>query len=67
MAVSIAGVAVVAFVPDGYPTPEIAELEDRSCVVCHTALGRAELNDAGMYYEEYRTLEEDTPENYLPA
>ena len=41
LAVFIAGVAVVAFVPAGYGTPEIAESEDRSCVVCHTALGRA--------------------------
>ena len=57
LAVFIAGVAVVAFVPAGYGTPEIAESEDRSCVVCHTALGRAELNDAGQYFEEHRTLE----------
>ncbi len=57
MAASIAGVAVAAFAPDGYGTPEIAEMEDRSCVVCHTALGRADLNDAGKYYEENRTLE----------
>lgn len=57
LAVSIAGVAVVAFAPGVYGTPEIAETEDRSCVTCHTALGRADLNEAGEFYEENRTLE----------
>ncbi len=57
VAVSIACVAVAAFAPGVYGTPEIAEMEDRSCVACHTALGRADLNDAGQYYEEHRTLE----------
>ena len=57
LAASIAGVAVVAFAPGVYGTPEIAETEDRSCLTCHTALGRADLNEAGEYYEEQRTLD----------
>ena len=57
LAVLITGVAVMLFVPGIYGTPEIAEAEDRSCVTCHTALGRAELNDAGRYYRQNRTLE----------
>ena len=57
LAVSITAVAVVAFAPGVYGTPEIAEMEDRSCVACHTALGRSELNDAGNYFREHRTLE----------
>ena len=57
VAVFIVGVAVVLFIPGIDGTPEIADLEDRSCVTCHTALGRAELNDAGKYYQEHRTLE----------
>ncbi len=57
LAVAIAGVAVAGFAPGASATIEIAELEDRSCVTCHTGLGRAELNDAGRYYEENRTLE----------
>ena len=57
VAVSIAGVAAAVFAAGVYGMPEIAEVEDRSCVTCHTALGRAELNDAGQYYEQHRTLE----------
>ena len=57
LAALIAGVAVVAFAPGVYGTPEIAETEDRSCVTCHTALGRADRNEAGEYFEEHRTLE----------
>ena len=48
---------IVAFGPGADGTPEIAEEEERSCVTCHTALGKAELNEAGEYYEEKRTLE----------
>jgi hypothetical protein len=41
----------------GGPTPELAEKERRSCVTCHTAMGRAELNRAGTYYKEHRSFE----------
>jgi mono/diheme cytochrome c family protein len=46
-------------------TPELAEKERRSCVTCHTALGRPELNAAGNYYKEHRSFEGYTGE--LPA
>ena len=57
LAVLILCGSVVVFGPPAEGTPEIAEREDRSCVTCHTAVGRAELNEAGRYYREYRTLE----------
>lgn len=38
-------------------TPEIAQKEGLGCLVCHTALGRADLNDRGLYYKKERTLE----------
>ena len=56
-AVFVVGVAMFAFARPAESTPEIAEMEDRSCLTCHTALGRAELNAAGEYYREHRTLE----------
>lgn len=39
------------------PTIEFAEKERRSCVTCHTAFGRAELNEAGEFYKEKGTLD----------
>lgn len=46
-------------------TPELAEKERRSCVTCHTAMGRATLNPAGTYYKEHGSFEGYTGE--LPA
>ena len=57
LAVSLVGAALAALSPGAYSTPEIAQKEERSCVTCHTAVGRAELNDAGRYYKEKQTLE----------
>ena len=38
-------------------TIEMAEKERRSCVTCHTAFGRPELNEIGEYYQRQGTLE----------
>jgi hypothetical protein len=38
-------------------TIEVAEKERRSCVTCHTAFGRPELNEAGEYYRAEGALE----------
>jgi hypothetical protein len=38
-------------------TPEIARAEQQGCLVCHTAVGKADLNDLGRYYRAERTLE----------
>ena len=56
LAASLIGAALAALSP-AYSTPEIARKEERSCVTCHTAVGRAELNDAGKYYKEHQTLD----------
>ena len=64
---SVAFVLSAAFVPALTATPEeptppsrtieLAEKERRSCVTCHTAFGRPELNEAGEYYRAEGTLE----------
>ena len=38
-------------------TPEISQQEQQGCLVCHTAVGKADLNDLGRYYRVERTLE----------
>ncbi|MBI4473679.1 MAG: hypothetical protein HY646_13510 [Acidobacteria bacterium] len=45
------------FVPFAVSTPEIAKKENKGCLTCHTAVGKADLNDAGKYYKEKKTLE----------
>jgi hypothetical protein len=49
------GVAILA-APFAMSTPEISKKEDKQCTVCHTALGKPDLNDAGKYYKVNRTL-----------
>jgi hypothetical protein len=45
------------FSPFAIGTPEIAKKEKKSCVTCHTGVGKPDLNDAGKYYKEKGTLE----------
>ena len=40
-----------------FGTPEIAQAEQQGCLVCHTAVGKADLNDLGRYYRAERTLD----------
>ena len=42
--------------PFAVGTPEISKKEEKQCVVCHTAMGKADLNDAGKYYKVNRSL-----------
>jgi hypothetical protein len=63
LTVGIAGGLLAASTPrvsgtPAAPTPEMAQKERRSCVTCHTALGRPDLNRIGDYYKEHRTLED---------
>ena len=37
-------------------TPEYTKKENKQCIYCHTAMGTAELNDAGKYYKTHHTL-----------
>ncbi len=52
----LAGVTIL-FSPFAVSTPEIAKKEQKQCQVCHTAMGKPDLNDAGKYYKEKRTLD----------
>lgn len=52
----LSGVAFL-FSPLATATPELAKKEDKQCVFCHTAIGKPDLNDAGKYYKEHKTLQ----------
>lgn len=39
-----------------FATPAIAKKEAKKCTVCHTAMGKKDLNDAGKYYKEHKKL-----------
>ena len=56
-ALAIIGAVAIGFAPFAVGTPEFAKKENRQCVYCHTAIGKPDLNDAGKYYKEHRTLE----------
>lgn len=54
----LVGCAVaIAFSEAVFGTPEIAKKENQGCLVCHTAMGKADLNERGQYYKAQRTLE----------
>jgi hypothetical protein len=54
---SILGAVAVLFAPFAVGTPEFAKKENRQCIYCHTAIGKPDLNDAGRYYKEHKTLQ----------
>jgi predicted aconitase len=56
-ALGITGAVALLFVPFAVGTPEYTKKESKSCVYCHTAVGKPDLNDAGKYYKLHRTLE----------
>ena len=57
LAVAIGVSAAIAFSVNVSGTPEISQKERQGCLVCHTAMGKADLNDRGRYYRAERTLE----------
>jgi hypothetical protein len=57
LSLAIGGAAALAFSTAVLATPEIAQKEELGCLVCHTAVGRADLTDRGDYYRTERTLE----------
>jgi hypothetical protein len=65
LAFGVAGAMLWSGAAEG--TPEIAQKEGLGCLVCHTAVGRAELNDRGTYYRAERTLEDYRPPQPAPA
>ena len=48
----LAGVTLLA-APLAVSTPEYSKKEQKHCVFCHTALGKADLNEAGKYYKDH--------------
>ena len=65
MSLALGGALAMLFSEAVFGTPEIAQREMQGCLVCHSALGKADLNDRGRFYERERTLEgyvEPTPE-----
>lgn len=52
----LCGVALLVS-PLAIATPEYAKKEEKQCVYCHTAVGKPDLNEAGKYYRERKTLE----------
>jgi len=56
-AFAIFGGVALLFTPLAVSTPEMAKKESKSCITCHTAVGKSDLNDAGKYYKEKKTLE----------
>jgi hypothetical protein len=41
--------------------PQYSQTEKVPCEFCHPFIGKADLNDAGKYYKEHRTLKGYTP------
>jgi hypothetical protein len=56
-AVAILAGVTLLFLPFAAATPEYAKKEEKQCVFCHTAVGKPDLNEAGKYYKERKTLE----------
>jgi hypothetical protein len=54
---AIFGASAILFAPFAAGTPEFSKKENKQCVYCHTAIGKPDLNDAGKYYKEHKTLE----------
>jgi hypothetical protein len=49
--------ALVATSVISYGTVEMGKKEKKSCLTCHVKNGAKELNDAGKYYHQNKTLE----------
>lgn len=57
---------VMLIAPFAVGTPEMAKKENKTCTFCHTAMGKPDLNDAGKYYKEKKTLEGYKPKPSQP-
>ena len=51
--IALLTIAGLMLVPSAAGTPEMAKKESKSCVTCHTAVGKPDLNEAGKYYKEH--------------
>lgn len=55
LAVFVAG--LVFTTTTGFASIETSKKEKKGCVTCHVKMGAKELNDAGKYYKEKKTLD----------
>lgn len=57
--VAVAALTVSASLPGTYAKPEYSKKEKKSCKHCHTSSkpNKDDLNDAGKYYRDHKTLE----------
>jgi hypothetical protein len=56
-ALAILGGVALLFSPFAMSTPEYAKKESKQCIFCHTAIGKPDLNEAGKYYKDHKSLE----------
>jgi hypothetical protein len=54
---AIFGAVAILFAPFAVGTPEYSKKENKQCIFCHTAIGKPDLNDAGKYYKDHKTLQ----------
>jgi hypothetical protein len=53
--IALAGLVVSS--TSSYAKPEYGKKEKKSCTFCHVKAGSKDLNDAGKYYKEKKSLE----------
>jgi hypothetical protein len=54
---AVLGFAGWVAVSPSMATKDIAKAEKKGCITCHVKAGDKELNDAGKYFMEHKTLE----------
>ena len=54
---ALAGFGLLFNVTASFAKKEYTAKEKKGCVFCHTTATSKELNDAGKYYKEHKTLE----------
>ena len=53
----IAVAGLIVSTTSTFAKPEYSKKEKKSCTFCHVKQGSKDLNDAGKYYKEKKTLE----------
>ena len=53
--IALSGLVVLS--SSSYAKPEYSKKEKKACTFCHVKQGSKELNDAGKYYHEKKTLD----------
>ncbi len=53
----ILGAGMLVCTTATYGKPEYTKKEKKACTFCHTAANSKDLNDAGKYYQEHKSLD----------